>query len=190
MYLEPADDVNPWVPDGYAYNELYCQFFGSGPYSDLHFQDGVPMSKAEVEAATAAWDVEYRHHVDDVSSAAARGREVRPTGIEFTEGGTLHRVGGPARITANGTQSWFEHGHHQRLDGPAMWSVSGLRGWVVDRREYPNVVGQTVLRSHETTGVSLRQLWDLVATLDDTIVKDPERLSRALRREVTDAGGA
>ena len=49
--------------------------------------------------------------------------------IRFYKNGELHRLNGPAIISANGTEYWFKNGKRHRDDGPAITYPSGNKYW-------------------------------------------------------------
>lgn len=42
---------------------------------------------------------------------------------------TLHKVGGPAMIWADGTRAWYHNGELHREDGPAVEYADGSKSW-------------------------------------------------------------
>jgi hypothetical protein len=56
---------------------------------------------------------DHLHRVDGPAVITASGRQV------WYFDGEIHRVGGPAVINPNGNVQWYEQGMRHRLDGPA-----------------------------------------------------------------------
>jgi hypothetical protein len=58
--------------------------------------------------------------------------EVRYLGkghAEYRLRGELHRENGPALITKEGDEHWFEHGRRHRIGGPAVVTRNGAEQW-------------------------------------------------------------
>lgn len=51
---------------------------------------------------------------------------------DYLLNGQLHRVNGPARISAEGDEHWYERGRRHRIGGPALISRNGASQWWVD----------------------------------------------------------
>lgn len=50
--------------------------------------------------------------------------------------GYVHRIGGPAIISTNGTQCWFYGGKRHREDGPAIITGEGNVSWWITGTQY------------------------------------------------------
>ena len=48
--------------------------------------------------------------------------------------GEMHRVGGPAVITAAGSMYWYQNGRLHRTDGPAVEYFNGAKSWYIDNK--------------------------------------------------------
>lgn len=57
--------------------------------------------------------------------------------IEYhNSGGERHRIGGPARIWSDGSQSYWVNGKLHRIDGPALIDLDGTLAYFMDGIEY------------------------------------------------------
>ena len=63
---------------------------------------------------------------------------------EWHQNGLLHRLDGPAVMTARGNKYWYQNGQLHRLDGPAAVWDSGAQAWhqngLLHRLDGPAVV--------------------------------------------------
>lgn len=50
--------------------------------------------------------------------------------------GRLHRLGGPARILADGSTAWLVNGRGHRIGGPAVEEADGDQEWLVNGRRH------------------------------------------------------
>ena len=50
--------------------------------------------------------------------------------------GQLHRVLGPAFISADGHKYWYQMGLRHRTDGPAVEWPGGIRVWFINNEEF------------------------------------------------------
>jgi len=50
--------------------------------------------------------------------------------------GIRHRVGGPAVEYLGGNRHWFHYGERHRIDGPAIIQANGQKFWYLHDREY------------------------------------------------------
>ena len=50
--------------------------------------------------------------------------------------GKLHRLDGPAAITAAGSKWWYKNGKKHREDGPAVIFANGRKEWWLNNKEY------------------------------------------------------
>jgi hypothetical protein len=62
---------------------------------------------------------------ETVGSLEFQGRKY----IQYTTGGKLHRIGGPAIEYEDGEYEWWLNGNRHRLDGPAVNRLSGVKLW-------------------------------------------------------------
>ena len=55
---------------------------------------------------------------------------IHDNGVQaWSRNGQLHRVDGPAYISADGSQWWYHNGQLHRVDGPAYINVDGHQEW-------------------------------------------------------------
>ena len=77
--------------------------------------------------------------------------------------GQLHRDDGPAVEDANGSKCWSEHGRWHRVDGPAVESADGREEWWLNGEEVDEI---TVRKAEEVNETAVRKAAALERLVD------------------------
>ena len=91
---------------------------------------------------------EVLHRLDGPAVVTADG-----TGMWYQHG-AVHRVGGPAVIRPDGTEEWWFHDRMHREDGPAFTAANGDKEWLCDS-QYHRTDGPAIMRTDGT-----REWWE------------------------------
>lgn len=62
--------------------------------------------------------------------------------IDYKVEGVFHRLDGPARTWADGSEEWWVNDQLHRLDGPAILRTNGAEEWWINGKEMSATVKQ------------------------------------------------